>query len=517
MSRTHTSKAAAAPKDLAKPVTVNMEAVRTGTPPDLGGDLSVRLTNHEREDIMKSPDFPLNVVIRYQAEAAGFKAYQSYIDDLMAELAKQDAHTASPFFDGLRRSLSPESSSTGSPVIKLYGTLAYEVLRLATEAFLLTRCGPTCKDFRSHEMQVADFKAMAESDAQTLGFEDDVQYREKLLEYLSQMAPGNAGATPYLKIIVNQLELNRPQADPLTLRYASRYECPLMIELIWSYWHEEGMLSQTMAAIGIRFQNRRSRPGPDPLVSLETDVLRPLNNLLWGWIQSEYQRLSVQRRAYEYDHHYGLTLMGKAVPPLLSADSRSKFLESFHTLLNVAHKYYEDASNTTLIPDGFPLLNALRGTHLVLAEGAHNQYGDLPWTARVEMLIEQWLLSRQEMREFLRSRPMVPYQESWMGQVDVMKRLQGWSDVPVTHYHELATCGENILLSVRHGPWASSNNQSDAKAWASYWRPEIQRYIYAYKAVTGVDLSLDPPDNSLPARLIAERVGQQRLAHAGTR
>lgn len=145
--------------------------------------------------------------------------------------------------------------------------------------------------------------------------------------------------------------------------------------------------------------------------------------MLWGWIQSEYKRLSVQRRAYEYDHHYGVTLMGKAVPPLLSADSRSNFLESFHSLLWEAHDYFEQSADTTRIPDGFPLLNALRHLHLILAEGAHNQYGDLPWTSRVEMLIEQWLLARPEMREFLRGRAMVPYQKAWMGLVDSMKKI----------------------------------------------------------------------------------------------
>ena len=57
-----------------------------------------------------------------------------------------------------------------------------------------------------------------------------------------------------------------------------------------------------------------------------------------------------------------------------------------------------------MIADGFPLLNALKEVHLLLAEGAHNQFGDLPWTARVEMLIQQWLLARPEMREFLQGR-----------------------------------------------------------------------------------------------------------------
>jgi hypothetical protein len=81
-----------------------------------------------------------------------------------------------------------------------------------------------------------------------------------------------------------------------------------------------------------------------------------------------------------------------------------------------------------------------------------------------------------------------------MGAVDDMKRLQGWDDVTVTHFHELAVYGEQILLSVRFGDWIDINDQELARNWARYWRPEIQRYIHAYNAVTGVDLSADVAD-----------------------
>jgi hypothetical protein len=479
------------------------------------GIFDIRLRSNRSLEAKKSEHVPLNTVIRYQIEATGFEAYQAFMNQLMT-LLDSDTGFLSDSVKKIREFTNTSDFSglltehSDRPLIKLHGTLAYEVLRMATEAFLLTRCGPTCIDFRSDDDRNTSLETTIEKDAEWLE-QDPEQYEARVLKYINQfVTASDQAATPYLQLIAKQLALNPGKGDPLTRLYASRYQCPLMIELIWSYWHEEGMLSQTMNAIGIRFQNRRSRAGNDPLANLEIDPLRPLNNLLWGWIQTEYRRLSVQRRAYEYDHHYGLTLMGKAVPPLLSADSRSKFLESFHTLLVVTQRYYDDASNTTIIPDGFPLLNELRGTHLILSEGAHNQYGDLPWTSRVEMLIEQWLLARPEMREFLRGRAMVPYQQMWMGQVDTMKKLQGWTDVTVTHFHELATCGEAILLSVRHGPWATNNNQANATAWADYWRPEIQRYMYAYKAVTGVDLTLEPTDNTVPARLLSQRLAQQQ-------
>jgi hypothetical protein len=249
------------------------------------------------------------------------------------------------------------------------------------------------------------------------------------------------------------------------------------------------MVVQTMNAVCLRFQNRRGPLDLDPLANLEIDPLRPLNNIIWGFIQDEPYRLSIPRRAYEYDHHYGLKLEGKAAPKLRSADSRVKFLEAFHNLLYRASLFYREDADTTVIADGFPLLNALREVHLLLAEGAHNQFSDLPWTARAEKLMMQWMLARPEMREFLRGRAMVPYNERWMGQVDTMKRLQGWTDTSITHFRNLAIYSEQILLSVRYGDWIDINDQERAKTWARYWRPEIQGYIHAYLAATGVDLS----------------------------
>src|SRR5262249_39398769 len=194
---------------------------------------------------------------------------------------------------------------------------------------------------------------------------------------------------------------------------------PCFLELIWSYWHEEGMLVQTMNAITQRFQNVRGSRG-NPLAQLEIDPLRPLNNMLWGYLQDEQHRLTVRRRVYEYDHHYGLSLYGLAVPEFSPADSRSKFIEAFHNLLQIVAAFFKQDDDTTVVADGFPALNALRDVHLILSEGQHNQYGDLPWTARMEMLMQQWLLARPEFREFLPTRIMVDYPEPWMDRVDAM-------------------------------------------------------------------------------------------------
>jgi hypothetical protein len=238
---------------------------------------------------------------------------------------------------------------------------------------------------------------------------------------------------------------------------------------------------------------------------------------LWGYVQDEQHRLSVVRRVYEYDHQYGMRLYGKAVQNIDPVDSRSKFLEAFHNLLYRVASFYKEDDDTTIIADGFEVLNALREVHLLLAYGAHNQFGDLPSTARQEMLMEQWLLARPEMREFLGSRIMVPYSEPWMDRVDTVKSLFNWTDTSITAFHDLAVHGEQFILSIRYGNWSQINDAASATNWARFWRPEIQRYIHAYRAVTGVDLGLDMVDVGRandrylqPSVHLRNRLSQQR-------
>jgi hypothetical protein len=210
---------------------------------------------------------------------------------------------------------------------------------------------------------------------------------------------------------------------------------------------------------------------------------------VWGYVQDEWNLLTVQRRAYEYQHEYGISLLGKAIPGFDPADSRPRFLTAFHDLLLTCSAFYDADDDTTVIADAFPVLNALKDVHPIMAEGAHNQFGDMAWTARSEMLVQQWILSRPEFREFLGGRVMVPYREPWMDRVDTMKQLMGWGDASVTHFRDLAVFGERLLLSVRYGNWSVINDSRAAENWARYWRTEVKSYMHSYRAVTGVDLS----------------------------
>ena len=411
-------------------------------------------------------------------------------------------------------------------------TDAYRQLKVATEVFVMFNCGVFFDEQRRLELEMSRDMLAAESrryyqhvEAETIN-----DYWNQLLENVATEPGKPAAATiPYLAIIRRKLQdvpvvhpthegregwLQTEESATACLGILMRkLTHPCLLELIWSYWHEEGMLVQTMNAITWRFQNRRGAGDRDPLTLLEIDPLRPLNNFIWGWVQDEQHRLTVARRAYEYDHHYGLNLLGKAVPPVRGADSRSRFLEAFHNLLFRCSIFFKEDDDTTVVADGFPILNALKEVHLLLTQGAHNQYGDLPWTARQEMLMQEWMLARPEMREFLPSRIMVDYPEPWMDRVETMKTLQGWTDTSILHFRDLGIFGEQVLLGIRFGAWPSVIEPQNAANWARYWRPEIQGYIHAYRAVTGVDLT-ERVDVTLPSMLLQQRLGPQRAMAA---
>jgi hypothetical protein len=443
-------------------------------------------------------DRALWTAIRNRTAAIGFDRYKAFIDCVFCVHPVQP----DPVFDEIRQKALGyvdaqclDDPNDQKQRLSIYGPYAYSVLKLATQAFLALESGVVLRDNKAGKTKIFDIeKEQIRLNDFSLDFKT---LKSELQSYL-----GNGDQRlPYLdRIIKNLIALdgdNFEEVLPYCLGVLEfRLTSPSLIELIWSYWLEQGMLVQTMNAIARRFQNRRGSPN-DPLGELEFDPLRPLNNLIWGFIQDEYHRLTVPRRAHEYMHHYGLSLVGKAVPDLDPVDNRSKFIEAFHNLLSAAARFFKEDSDTTVIADAFPLLNALKEVHLILAEGAGNQFGDLTWTARVEMMTIQWMLARPEMKEFLRGRYMVPYQEEWMGAVDSMKKLQGWTDTTVTHFYELAVTGERILLSIRYGDWSDIENIEDqAKTWARSNKPEIQLYIHGYRTVTGVDLAAEVTDSS---------------------
>lgn len=454
---------------------------------------SVTMRTPEAPNIDDDPAMILNVAIRNRSEAISFNRYKEFIDRVLCAPEGTSVGDDERVVAALRAA--PPSVSS-----KLSNVYAYELLKSATDAFLLMECG-----------LVPRLGGIVDPDATSIVVEGRRHPRTGIP--LNSDIPGVTGAKlgrtltaqeirdflsnylgsrglPYLDLIAGTLFAQTQEVDsPFCSGILPARLEPSFIELIWSYWHEEGMLVQAINAISLRFQNRRIGKEPDPLARLELDPLRPLNNILWGYIQDESNRLTVARRAYEYQHEYGLAIYGRAVPKLLPADRRSMFIEAFHNLLHLSSIFYKEQSDTMVIADAFPLLNSLKEVHLLLAEGAHNQFGELPWTSRVEMLIQKWLLARPEMREFLGGRIMVPYQEAWMGVVDGMKALQGWGDVSVRYFRDLAVFGEQLLLAIRYGNWSEISDEQTARNFINYWRFAMQGYIHAYRAVTGVDLA----------------------------
>jgi hypothetical protein len=190
---------------------------------------------------------------------------------------------------------------------------------------------------------------------------------------------------------------------------------------------------------------------------------------------------------------YGIRPTGDGFARRQPVDTRSRFLQSFHTVLNTCVRFYRQLDDRFVNDDPRPLLSALKQLHMVLAEGAHNQYSVLTIQSRIEMLVIQRILAQDEFRQFLGGRLMVPYPEPWMDRVDSMRQIMQWGDVSITDFNNLARTGEWILLTVRHGPFnPRANDPIPARDWAVALRDDIAQYILSYQAVTGVDLSLDP-------------------------
>lgn len=475
-----------------EPVTFTGVGPDGSVPVSLDRPVEVQL---QRSQSNPSDDQALWVAIRNSTNGMGFEAYKDFIDRV---LCQSDRAGELGELEDPASVLLPERKRLR------FGVDAYKVLKAATEAFLILRCG-------IHD-QLRNPRDYRESEERgRLGYPASLsQINERLRNYLGD------GTLPYLKTVLGSIgsqDLSNPFCDTLVSGDPFR-PTPCLLELIWSYWHEEGMLVQAVDAIAMRFQNKVPNGG-NPLTQLELSPLRSLSSLFWGYVEDKHSCLTVARRSYEYSHQYGLSLLGRAVPAMRPADPRSKFLEAFHSLLRRVTVFYKEDADTTVIADGFPLLNSLQEVHMLLAEGAHNQFRDLPWTARVEMLIQKWLLSRQEMQEFLRGRAMVPYKESWMGPADTLRRLLGWGDTPVTHFRDLGVYGEQILLSIRYGDWVNVTDEDQAKNWGRYFKQAVHGYVCAYRAVTGVDLGHSGSErenrvnSTLPSVLLQRRLAQQ--------
>jgi hypothetical protein len=461
-----------------------------------GDDVAVTL---QRAAVAPTPDQSLWVAIRNSTDAMGFESYSRFLEAVICGGPDEDVGDRRQ-----RKRIGHKLRSVKRRTVPPFPNVErYRVLKAATEVFLMTHCGVRLDDFSRVDVD--------EESRRLNRTVTEAELEDQMQSYLDRVAAGDGeflDVLPYLGLIRRQLGdvaivgLDEDEGEATEICsgiLAEKLEHPCFLELLRDYWLDEVGLAEAINAICWRFQNRTPRSRRrDPLSGMDVNPLRPLNNLLWGLVQDKQHRLSTRRREDEYDHLYGVALSSRPGPPVRGADSRSRFMEAFHNLLRLAAVFYTQDDNTTFIADGFPVLNALKETHLLLTEGAHNQYGDLPWTARHEMLMYQWILSRREVYDFLPTRSMVAYTETWIAPLEAMNKLQGWSDVSVTHFRDLSVFGEQLLLGIRFGAWSRENDPARAANWVRYWRPELQAYTHAYRAVTGVDLTRRA-DRSSPA------------------
>lgn len=475
---------------------------------------------------------PLWTAILESSEAMSFENYQEFMDIIFCGTDDERKMPGSKQIEELKR-------QGGRRFLPFSDTDSYRALKAATEAFVMVNCG-----FHIGEAEFDEEKTTALMEKRGLKLKNSPTFQQRWEEYIQTI--NGERTIPYLFLIRDKfrdLPLKKHTFDAMldqwigngsqSVKNKTERECfgiisekltrPCFLELIWSYWHEESMMVQGMNAISRRFQNVRNPRGKDPLLNMEINPLQPLNNLLWGYIQDEQHRLTVLRRAYEYDHHYGISIQGKAIQEFAPADSRSRFLEAFHQLLYLCAQYYKQEDDLTVKADAFPIRNALREVHMILSEGAHNQYGDLPSTARIEMLMQQFILARPEFRSVLPTRVMVAYPEPWMDRVQALNNMMGWTQTSPIHFANLGIFGERLLLSIRLGAWSLNENSGlEAAGWANFWRQSIQEYIHAYHAVTGVDLGAtrinnERIDNRPPSFHLAQRAKVQSNGSANSR
>ena len=229
----------------------------------IGGRLGVRL---ERTGVHPTLDQALWIAIRNRTHAISFNRYHEFMNRVL-----QAEELENKILDKKLKDLGAH----------LHGVGAYNVMKVATEAFLLLECGVRIEDDRGNRLAY-DSGFEAARCGQPVSFEFA---KTKLSEYL--------GSPPQLPYITRVIEAAFPEWRAGSVRcdrvLTGQMNEPCLIELIWSYWHEEGMLAQTMNAVTRRFQNVRGAGERDPIATFGNRSPAADEQLLWGFVQDEIQ------------------------------------------------------------------------------------------------------------------------------------------------------------------------------------------------------------------------------------
>ncbi len=334
------------------PIPLEGEGTANGQP---SSNVEVSLSRARQPN---TADEILWVVIRNSANELAFNPYQDFMDALFSNPRIERAAN-------LEKKSVSDALDLHCKTFAFSSIDAYRVLKIATELFVTTRCGvlrppalrpdPVEEEARFGHRLGAVFATLWEDYLEPLGNFDGRTAR--ILPYLDLIRRklGDIGAvrSSTASLVDQQAELIQ---DKLVH--------PILLELIWSYWMEEGMLVQSFNSITRRFQNLRTNGERDPLAQMEIDPLRPVNNLLWGYVQDEQgqpQRAAPGARVRPpLRVHAARQGAGRAAHGRHAGRSSSR---RSTTCCTGACSSTQRDDDTTVIADAFPVLNALKETH----------------------------------------------------------------------------------------------------------------------------------------------------------
>ena len=272
--------------------------------------------------------------------------------------------------------------------------------------------------------------------------------------------------------------------------YAAGISLPL-VEPIWSFWLDAAQLARLTTLLAAR-QINAPTPGSSRIPKL--NLPPPLIALLTTWFNDHHNGVRASARSANYVAHYGLRLPGARSRPGVKS---SRFLDAFHAVLLEAVRHKAASPRTS---DAGYLVLLLRRLHLHLAHTASLVIEGVPPSdvftrlgkslslGRADLLTAQWLLARPELTAALRGTILVPYVEQWTPPLDHLRQLTRTIDSLTLFYYDLATTSEALLLSIRFGNWPQASAAA-ATTWATYWQPDIARYLVAYQEVTSIPLT----------------------------
>ena len=286
---------------------VNIDIHNTnGVPDKLTGTITAQSISLVPSSGDPTDDQAVWGAIRHRASAASFTNFEKFIAIIFCKWPPPAGTNIDGDLEGAHTTLLPENGTSC-----YHGSESYNLLKAAAEVFLALQCGIKVRAPFNDDGTAGNMTGPISDEAGRGATNDTFADLEGALQ---GFVMGNTRL--YLHTILNSLHQSNAKSplcegillasdtrispNPTSGERNKELDCfPCMLELIWSYWHEEAMLVQSLNALCLRFQNKRGPRARDPLANLRLDPLRPPNTLLWGYIQDEINRLTVARRAYE--------------------------------------------------------------------------------------------------------------------------------------------------------------------------------------------------------------------------